>query len=155
MPCPSAKYLSAAVFLRSNAQLNDSIKKVFPKLAKRRRDFAPVNITDDVQFIGLDEFNTQIKSTYIAPASSLKISPSEFKAKFQFTSYKLPLLENLVIFPDSKLFLTFSEPAENFLMARITTYIPNIRMGQVMYVLFIFDENDVVEDVILSSAILH
>lgn len=149
------KYMSATIYLRSNRDLNDSIKKVFPKLTKKKSDFVSINLTDDIRFQGLEEFELQIESEDLLPDSLLKIPPQEFNDIYRFNPYKIQILGKLLNFPDSKLFLTFSQPVGNILTAKITTYIPNIRMGRVMYLLFIFDEYDVVKNVLCSSAIIH
>lgn len=145
------KYEMAISYLRTNPNINAEIRDVFPNLTDKENGFVELNVTRQIVFHGIELFEKLPDSIASGLDASLISTPKLYEMEYQFEPYKIEQLGQVMTNPKSKLFLSFSEPVDNILIAEITTFIPNIRMGKVMQILFVFNQNSMIKGFVFAT----
>jgi|GEM_PF-1517487 len=149
------KYLIAIIYLRTNENINSEIKRIFRRPSKKKNKYAEFNISDQITFLNIWYHRAALKSNNLGIEPKLINDPNLYAAKYEFKSYNNELLGSLVKKPESNLYLTFSEPVEDYLLAEMTIYdpktFPGIKMGKAMQFFFKFNSNGLIESVLYTG----
>ncbi len=145
------KYLIAIIYLRTNEAANEQMKQTFQKLARKKSRYVDFNIHDQITFLEIWPFQSQLLEQGLGIDKGLVSNENLYRSKYRFKPYTNELLASLMKKPESKLFLTFSKPVDDFLLAEMTTFYPNIKMGKAMQFLFKFNSNGLIEKVLYST----
>jgi hypothetical protein len=120
------KYLAVLTYLRTNKDVNSKIKSVFPKLTKRRTAFVDFNLSSRVDFLGIGVFANKLDSSVHGVSPDSAQNEKQYYEKYFFESYTSDYLEKLIFGSDAKLFLTFSRPVDDYLVAEIGNFDPKV-----------------------------
>lgn len=142
------KYLTALIYLKSNVDIKDQILTFQKKWTKSKKK----DITTD------DSFNL---SKYIVYLPIPKINQSDIKLleNKYFETLEIKAFNKLVPANKSKFYLFFSKPISNYLIAEISLLSLGNEMdalshkqGPAMNIMFVFDEDDIVQKVYISHS---
>ena len=152
------RYLSALLYLHTNIKVSETIKLNFPKVTNKKEKYVEFHLANRVDFIGISPFKKGITS------SDFKIDEESFDnnlyyKKYFFESYRSEFLKKLNVPNESKLYLRFSKPIENYLIAELGSYDPEIyrtaKFGFALLFFFEFDSNGLIENVLYSGLTYH
>lgn len=152
------KYLMILTYLRTNTQINEQIKGLFSriKITKAKDKYVEFNLSNRIDFLNIYDFKEELNSKNIEISKELINEPKLYSKNFFFESFRSEFLKNIMQQNDSKLFLTFSKPVDNYLVAIIGNSNPELtgtfRMGLGMKMFFKFNSAGLIEDVLYSSA---
>ena len=152
------KYLSALTYLRTNANINERIKGLFSriKIINKKDRFVEFNLSNRVDYLSIYDFKETLNSKDFGISKELINDNKLFYTKYFFESFRSEFLKKIIDSNESKLFLTFSKPFDNYLLAIIGNSNPDLtgtfRMGLGMTILFRFNSSGLVEDVLCSAA---
>lgn len=143
------RYFAAINYICTNLSFNNDIKAFFKISAKKQR-FTDFAIYDTVSFIGIGGLEERLKEKKFIPDTQIN-SRKYFENKY-FNSYHSSFLKKMNWVNDSKIYLSFSKPTDNYLIAELTDLNPYLNRGRKsghgMIVFFKFDSDGLVEDVI-------
>ena len=152
---PDPKKLLAIIHLQTDDEAKQKINAAFPYMKKLNQKEQGFFINQDVWYISLQVFNeTIVKHPHGFDSSGL------FGRSFDSIHYFFPYLDTLhskIIDRKSKrLFLTFSKPIDNILIAELldSTFIqsPNFRLGYCLRILFVYNDKGMIEKAFYNSA---
>lgn len=146
------KYLTVLIYMQTNTQVNEQVKLFFPRQTKKKDKYVEFNLSALISFVSISNLQERLEK-YMTSDTLLNDSRSFYK-KYYFDSFKSEFLENLMEQTDSKLFLTFSKPINDFLLAEINDFEPygSRRFGKGMTVFFKFDKTGLVQSVEFGGA---
>jgi len=151
------RYLLALIYLQTNEEINAEIKRIFPKVSRKKDSFVKLQISDRISFLRLLYFRDQLTKNNYRINSNLISNSKMYYDKYYFKPYEDKLLKSISSFGsnDSPLFLTFSKPVDNYLVAEISRFNPkemtSIKFGKAMQLFFKFDANGFIEDVLYTG----
>lgn len=148
------KYLVSLIYLKSNKNAVSKIKKTFSYLTKKKDKCIDFNVSDQISFLPILFFGDQLEKQDIGIAFELVKDRNLYKEKFNFETYSLPYLKELIDRSDSRLILTFSKPIDNYLIAEFLDSelnISDIKMGHALQFLFKFSEEGLIEKVLYAT----
>jgi len=148
------KYLTAIIYLKTNPQINNEIKKFEEKWLTKQTNpecISDFNLSESIMYLPIPEINlTSLES-------NLKISHKLHREQYYFDSEKVENLKNIIPNRKSKLYLLFSKPIDNYLIAEFLINSTNNELdliihkkGPVMHLVFIFDETGAVKKALIS-----
>jgi len=153
-----SRYVVSLLYLKSNMSINKKIKKVFSYTTKKKKKYVDFNFYGEISFIDISYFENQLHSElyeFIKLDKELITNRNQYDVKYSFDSYIDESLVGLLDSINSNLFIRFSKPVNNYIIAEILDRRMNhasyIKMGNAAQILFIFNENGTVKDVIFSS----
>lgn len=140
------KYLSAIIYLKTNDEIVKKVNNFHGYWLKNKKikqsyviDF---NISKYIKFMPINDFTEEDSNR-----------AKSYREKYFFKSEENLLLEKILPKSDSKLYLIFSKPIDNYLCAEFILntgfeidLVDNIN-GPVMRLMFIFDNNNVIKEV--------
>lgn len=151
------KYLTALIYLKTNNEIKDKIIKFQKHWTKgKRKDFK-----ND------DNFNLSKYVVYLPiPSSNQNDSIPTFLSRNNkllenklFETLEIKAFNKLVPVNKSKFYLFFSKPISNYLITEISLLSSgnevdalSHKQGPAMNIMFVFDEDDIVQKVYVSSS---
>lgn len=152
-----SKYLVALIYLKTNEKAKSAIKRSFRYLIKKREKCINFNVSNQVDYLGIWYFYGQLKqNNYGIPEEFIENS-SLYDEKYKFDSYQNNSLGKLINKPDTRLYLTFSKPVKNHLVAEIldkeVSKSKKYKLGASVQFLFKFNKDGLIEDVIYSGGV--
>lgn len=142
------KYLTALIYLKTNNEIKHRIIKFQKHWTKVKRKEIRNN----------ENFNL---SKYIVYLPIPKVGQSDIKLleNKYFDTTEVEEIKKLIPVNNSKFYLFYSKPIQNYLVAELLL-IPtkneidalSNKQGPAINILFIFDEDDIVEDVYISQS---
>jgi hypothetical protein len=149
----------AITHLRTNTSVNDRIKGYFPSVAKEKGKFINFNLHPEISYIGINTFkDSLLEKKYIAN-EGLLTNGSSYSKLYIFPSFISSFLEKIKWQEDGKLFLSFSKPIEDYLVAELTEINPtkftSRKTGRAMQLFFKFDSLGAIADVLYSGCIYN
>lgn len=169
MPKPQqadeTKYLASLLYLKTNAEINGKIKKYFKRQLKKNEmdcDFLSFNVASDIYFQPLSNFQDQINYDKYPVRKEFVNDPLKYKRIYGFESYRSDLLTQLIPRNSSRLYLAFSKPVNNYLIAefyvqedsfehKLSSVNETLKRGTFVHLLFFFKKDGSVDDVYLSG----
>lgn len=152
-----SKYLTALIYLKTNSNVNNEIKKFrqhWLKKEKNRENTEDFNLSKYVSYLPVPTLKKIVNSHNI-----IEIDKNEHRIKYYFDMYENELFNELFPKNQSKIYLLFSKPIDNYLVAEfmINSTGEEIdlslnKQGPAMHVLFIFGENGIVKDAYIASS---
>ena len=149
-------------YLRTNLKINERIREIFVKhkvISKKSDRYVEFRLSDKIQFISLSRFLDSLNSEELGINKESFLNSKVFYDKFYFARYNSTFLSKLIEQNSSKLYLTFSKPVGNFLLAGIANADPEINgygsfsLGLTM--LFIFDNSGFIKRVLYAGAMFN
>lgn len=145
------KYLKALIYLKTNTSINEKLqvfqKKWIKKNNSRKKCFVEFNLAQDVDFMPIFDFRNKIDYSKCDLDKELIEDMYLYKEKYFFESFKIPLFRELVSENSSRLYLTFSKPVGNYLIAefkvRDKNYkydMPVLKNGPALHLLIFFND---------------
>lgn len=148
------KYLTILTYLRTNSQVNEKIKMVFPGYFKKKEKYIEFNLSATITFVGILDFGDRLKK--YASSDSLLNDRNKYYNKYIFYPFKSDFLKNIMEQNDSKLFLTLSKPLNDFLLVEITSFNPELyggrKFGKGIDIFFKFNAMGIVESAEYAGA---
>ena len=158
------KYLVALIYLKSDIDINSEIKKTFQnwQTSLQKEKYVNFNISKRIEFLSLLWFEKELKTGLYNVDSTHYTNLDIYYEKNYFSFFCNDRISKLVSSQEkkNKLYLTFSKPVDNFLLAEIcVNYYPEYsdkhgsgkKMGNAIQFLFIFNENGLIENVLHKS----
>ena len=153
------KYLMVLTYLRTNTRINDQLKALFFRHKKERRNkiYVDFELSKKVEFIGLNYFKDSVSNEELGINKELISNNDLYLAKYFFQPYESKFLDKLLISNDSGIYLTFSRPVGNYIVAAMGNMNPEInggvnKFGLSMTMLFEFDSLGIVSHVFYYGA---
>lgn len=152
------RYLMALTYLRTNTQINEEIKGLFSriKLIKKKDKFVEFHLSNRVDFLSITGFKEDLDSTNFGIGKELINNYKLYHEKYFFESFRSEFLRRIAEPNESKLFLTFSKPVENYLVAEIGNFDPELyqtkKFGLGMKIFFKFDSSGLIENVLYARS---
>lgn len=158
--CSESKYLAALLAIRTSLEINEEIKRVFPRATRKRDEYVDFLVSENVEYLALYDFFGDKAKSFIIDSLGLESSGrgGSYDRKNQFESYRIPCLGRLMPPSESVLILTFSEPKDDYVIAEFLDARYNksiIKMGQSLQILFLFDDKGLVRDVKFSARLYN
>jgi hypothetical protein len=147
------KYISVLTYLRTNVHANEEIKIIFNRFIKKKDKFIEFNLSNRIDFIGIQDFKEDLQSDNFGIDTTLINNARLYRVKYFFDSYRSDFLKKIIQQPmESKLFLTFSKPIDNYLIAELGNFDPDInvttKFGKGLEMLFKFDSSGLIEAIL-------
>ena len=151
----NTKYLSALLYLKTNNNINEEIRKFKKQWSKKEK--SKKNTIEDfillpyISYLPFPDINLDLKK--------LKLKDKQqHREKYHFDLERNTLFNELIPnTSDSKVCLLFSKPVDNYLIAEFIikttddeSDLVKFKTGPAMQLLFIFNENDIVTEVYIS-----
>ncbi|MBN8687590.1 MAG: hypothetical protein J0M10_11235 [Chitinophagales bacterium] len=153
------KYLAVVSYIRTNYAVNDKIKLFFPHAAKKKQLFVEVGLYEKISFLNISGFEVRLKEKKYILDEKIITNPNLYYDKYYFTPYISSFLEQVKWQSESKLFLSFSKPIDNYLIAEITDFNPGkyggSKFGKGMKMFIKFNTMGLVEDILYTGAIFN
>lgn len=149
-----SKYQEALNFLKMNVEMNQEIKSFHNRWLKKEKlgkhEKVQFNLSKYIKFLPFPDLKEGAKEEF------LKISKEPYRLyreKYYFDTEEHKVFEGLLPETESKIYLVFSKPTDNYLIAEFliksTPYEIDLighPTGPAMNILFVFDEQGKVED---------
>ena len=155
------KYLSTIIYLKVNPEINEEIRQFFRLKKQRKGSSVSLNISDKIVFWDIEPFKEDIAETlepYGLTQDVLK-DESLYEQKFGFETITQVSLSQILPKSESPLKVYFSKPVGNTLIVEITNieYKSNlqVRFGKGFRILFLFNDEDLIEAVHTSTSIYN
>jgi len=150
------KYLTALIYLKTNNEIKDKIIKFKKHWEKsKRRNFKTddnFNLSKYVVFLSIPEISENKNQSHFL-SSDIKLLENKY-----FESIEIDTFNKLFPSNNSNFYLFFSKPVGNYLVAELLLIssgnemdLLSHRQGPTMNIMFQFDEDDVVQQVYISS----
>lgn len=152
------KYLIVLTYIRTNTDINDKIKVFFPRTVRKKDKYVEFNLSDRVDFIGISHFKERIQADTIRYGITQELlnDNKAYIKKYFFESFRSDFLKKIAERNSSRLFLTFSKPVDNYLVAELGDFNPEInqkvKYGKGMLMFFKFDTSGIIEEVLYSGS---
>ena len=164
----NTQYRNAIEYIRTHqTDIRNNWLRFFGKLKESRRFYekffmnsVEINVSPFICFQGLYIFrdNVTLDSVIQGHSTSELNEPYLYNDTYHFESYKSMIVEDLYKLTDSlnferELFLNLSRPRNNYLRAELTrspnrlSNCINLRVGEALLLLFVFDDANKVENV--------
>jgi hypothetical protein len=147
-------YLLATLYLKSSRVLNEEIKETFSYKFGKKDHCVDFKIKGEVWFLPLYFFADQLQANNLGVDTGLIRNREMFKAKNYFEPFKAPSLEKFLPEMNSSIYLSFSKPFGNFLIAEMLDEgfggTNTVKMGKGIQFLFVFNNEGYIENVIFS-----
>lgn len=142
------KYLTALVYLKTNKEIKDKIIKFQKHWTKDKRK--------EIKTDG--NFNLSKHIVYL-PIPTIGQSDIKLLENNYFDPIELKEIDKLIPINNSKFYLFYSKPIRNYLVAELLLISTENEMdalsnkqGPAMNILFVFDEDDIVENAYISQS---
>lgn len=153
------KYLSAITYLRTDSSINAKIKLLFPKIARKHDEYVSFNLSDKITFLSISSFKDQLKEKNYFSNKEILSDANLFLKTYFFMPFESGFLKKLKWHNEAKIFLSFSRPVQNFLIAELTEFDPKLfggrKYGRAMQFFFKFDLSGIVEDALYSGCVYN
>jgi len=150
------RYLAVIDYIRTNISFNKDIKAFF-KISTKKQEFVEFAIYDTVSFIGIGGLEERLKEKKFIPDTEIN-SRKYYEDKY-FNSYHSSFLKKMNWSNDSKIYLSFSRPTDNYLLAELTDLNPYLNRGRKsghgMIVFFKFNSDGLVEDILYAGFVYN
>lgn len=142
------KYLTALIYLKTNNEIKDKIIKFQKHWTKgKRKDFK-----------NEESFNLSKYIVYL-PIPTIDQNDIKLLENKYFDATEVKGIDKLIPVNNSKFYLFYSKPIQNYLVAELIL-IPtenemdslSNKQGPAMNIMFVFDEDDIVQKVYVSSS---
>lgn len=155
-----SKYLTALIYLKTNNNINKEIKKFRKHWIKKEKvksnNIEEFNISKYISYLPIPKIEGNLDE------DSLKIDSKLHREKYYFDLEENILFNKLIPKSNSKIYLLYSKPVKNYLIAEFMINITGSEIdmvthkdGPAMHLLFIFDENNIVKNVYISRSYYH
>lgn len=150
-------YLTSLIYLTSNENVKLKIKETFPYLYKKKQNCVSFNSYGEVAFIPIEGFDKRLFFKNSVLDTSIVNNRSLFNEKYDFESYTDSLLLNVLPKSNTNLFIIFSKPIGNMLLAEVLDYelCRSYKMGSALRFLFFFNDKGLVEKVFSTKIHYH
>lgn len=155
------KYQAVINFLKSDSASNNRIAKTFEYLPESESRPVKFNIGKEIWYLSLSYFQNELQKNNYGIDSMLIRYDALFKTKYEFNTFELPAVQQLVPANNSNIVLTFSKPFGNYLIAEMLWKSSNgwkrgrFPRGRFITFLFIFNNEGLVSNVLYCSGIYH
>jgi len=153
------KYFEVLTYLHTNRTINEQIKKYSLGIVKLKTKFVEFNVSPWVEFLQIVDFRDRANPDNVSISKELINDDKLFYKKYYFDPFKSHLLDSVIERNESKLYLTFSKPIENFLIAEILNFnsemLRGAKYGRGVRMLFIFNSTGSIKNVIFNNALYH
>jgi len=147
-----SKYLTALIYLKTNSEINQKIKDYrehWLKNKKSKNNIESFNISKYISYLSIPNIKEEL--------DIFKIDSKKHREKYYFDIEENILFNELLPNINSKIYLLFSKPIDNYLIAEFMINSSNNEIdmvthktGPAMHLLFVFGENNIVKDVYVS-----
>jgi len=155
-----SKYLTALIYLKTNSDINKEIKKFKNQWLKKEKvknnNVEQFNISKFISYLPIPDLKIELNDNYSRTDSKLH------REKYYFDLEENILLQKLIPNSQSQLYLLFSKPIDNYLIAEFMINITGNEIdmvkykdGPTMHLLFVFEENNIVKEVFISRSYYH
>lgn len=149
------KYLLSLIYLKTDYQINQQIKNVFPELVKKKDKVIEFKLRDEIWFLNIHLFQRQLNKQNYGLDSAIINNWRFFEKEYYFKPFRVESLKKIIRPSDSKIILTFSKPFGNYLLAEMLDSrllsSEARKFGKSMMFLFIFNSEGLIENVLHSS----
>lgn len=149
------KYLMVLHYLRTNVEINEYIKKIYPKITKKKDRFVEFKISNRVDFLPISYFEKKLDTKNDGINEEFIHDSKLYYDKYFFEPFISDFLTKLKIENESQLFLTFSKSIDNYLVVELRNIDPLLsikyKFGLGLEIFFKFDTNGIIERVICES----
>lgn len=153
------KYLAVITHIRTNQTVSEKLKQFFPALVKRKQLFVDFGLCDKVSFLNISGFEARLKEKKYILNDTLINNPNLYYKRHYFISYESDLLRQIKWNTESKLFLSFSKPIDNYLIAEITDFDPGkyggSKFGKGMKMFIKLNTSGLVDEILFSGAVFN
>jgi hypothetical protein len=151
----NSKYLTSLIYLKTNSEINQQIKKFQENWLKKEKlgkyENVDFNISKYITYLPIPYIEVALNDNY------LQIDNKSHREKYYFDLEEIEIFKDLIPNRQSKIYLLFSKPFDNYLVAEFVINSTNIEIdmvdhkkGPAMHLLFIFDEMGIVKRVYTS-----
>lgn len=153
------RYLTSLLYLKTNQEVNNKVKKYFKRDLKKTKllksDYILFNLSNQVRFQSMTDFDESIDYDKYDIDKSLVSNRKLYNKKYGFDSYgKSELFSELIPSNESPLCLVFSKPIDNYLIAEISVgdcSDTGIKRGTVVHLLFLFKNTGAIDQVYIKG----
>ena len=152
------KFLMVLTYLRTNSQIIDHIKSFFPGAAQKRDKFVEIQVCEGIQFLGISLFKDELSKKDYGISKELITDGKLYREKYYFPSYYSTFLKKIAPVNESKLYLTFSRPIDNYEVVEIGNVVPVMegrKFGKALRIFFEFDSDGTIEEVLYARSVYN
>ena len=152
------KYLQAILYLKIDKSTNKLIKHTFRNEFDEKEKFIKFNILNRIEYLKIGRFRDKLRKNNHGISTDLIYNPQLYDSIYYFEPYTIPLLDNVLSKNNSKIYLTFSKPINNYVVAEIMyNHYQNpydqstniyFKSGTHISFIFFFDSNGMIKDVV-------
>lgn len=150
------KYSMTITYLRTNIQINERIKHLFPKAVNKKDTYVDFNLSDRIDFLQISYFQEQLSMKDYGIDKELIKDSKMYYDKYYFKSFSSEFLNKIKSPNESKLFLTFSKPVGDHLVVELRNYNPALdesgKLGKAMLIFIRFGSDGTIEDALFAGA---
>lgn len=148
-------YLSSLLYLKTNEEVNSKIKAFAKKWLKKEKipkdKIIEFNLSNDISFLTIFDFKDKIDYSVSKIDEDLVENIGLYNKEYFFEPFEYPLFKKIIPRNSSKLFLIFSKPTDNYLLAEFLIKDVNndnqflkTKQGPSLQLLFVFDEENTI-----------
>ena len=146
------KYLQAIIYLKINKDINDKMKKAYPSFTDKKSKFVELNISNRIEYLDIYHFQSDLRKDNCGIDSIYIEDIHAHEEEYSFPPFYDERFRKIIPPNKGKLYLIFSKPIDNYLIARIIFDSPEAlghqtNVGKVMPIFFKFDEEGLIEKV--------
>ena len=144
-----SKYLTALIYLKTDTSINQEIQKFKKHWLKKEVNNNDFNLSEYISYMPVPYLDEKLED------NDFEVNAQLHKEKYYFDTEQNIKFKGLIPFVKSNLYLLFSKPINNYLVAEFAinttgNEIDMIENGPIIHLLFIFDENDLVKNLYVS-----
>jgi hypothetical protein len=149
------KYLSALIYLKTNESIANRMSIFYKKWGKnkenKKKEIIDFNVSKYIKFLPIHYFKQEGG-----------LDTKSYHKKYYFKYKENLFFEKIIPRTKTELFLVFSKPIDNYLVAELVIndsgfeidLVDNVT-GPVMQLMFIFDDNNIIIDVFIYSSYVN
>lgn len=159
----SPKYLTTLIYLKTDKEINQKIRNFNNKWLKKQKikknECVDFNLSKYVSYMPIPDLNYEVDYAKYTDSDSLVDNNKSHREKYNFELQEVPEFKKLVPNTESKLYLLFSKPIDNYLIVEFMIKTSNheidmstLKRGPALHLLIFFDDNGLVEKVYTSGS---
>ena len=149
------RYLMVLNYLQSSMVVKQKADLYFREIVDKKDKYIELNLSDRIDFLGISLFREQLKIKNYGIETELN-NDSLYYVRYSFKSFRSEFLRKIRAPNNSKLFLTFSKPVDDYLVVELRNYDPemdgNRKFGKALQLFFKFDSAGIIADVLFAGA---
>jgi hypothetical protein len=126
---------------------------------KKKQLFVDFGLYEKVTFLNIAGFEARLKEKKYLLNDTLINNPNLYYKRYYFIPYESEMLRQLKWNTESKLFLSFSKPIDNYLIAEVTDFDPNkyggSKFGKGMKMFIKLNTVGLVDDILFTGAVFN